>query len=71
MSNHKEGLLVQGRLVLDMGMHDMVPLKNGGTVHLFVASLAHYLRSVLGTCKTGLQHEQLWRNLLLFHQQYM
>jgi hypothetical protein len=51
-------------------MHDMVLLKNGGTVHEFVASLAHYLRSVLGTYKTGLLHEQLWRNLSLFHRQH-
>jgi hypothetical protein len=52
MSNHKEGILVQGRPVQEMDMHDMVLLKNGGTVHEFVASLAHYLRSVLGTHKT-------------------
>jgi len=62
-SNHKEGLLVQGRPVQEMDMHDIVLLKNGGTVHEFVVSLAHYLRSVLGTYKTGLQQEQLWRNL--------
>lgn len=70
MSNHREGLLVQGRPVQEIDMHDMVLLKNGGTVHEFVASLAHYLRSVLGTYKTGLLHEQLWRNLSLFHRQH-
>jgi hypothetical protein len=63
MFNHKEGLLVQGRPVQEMDTHDIVLLKNGGTVHEFVASLAPYLRSVSGTYKTGLQHKQLWRNL--------
>jgi hypothetical protein len=63
MSNHKEGLLVQGRPVQEMNMHDMVLLKNGGTVHEFVASLAYYLSSVLGTYKSGLQHEELRRSI--------